>query len=101
MLAEFTIVPLDKGVHLSKYVAGIVEIVDKSGLDYKLTAMGTIVEGNWDEVMGLIRRCHERMAESSERVETLIRIDDHRGKTGRLTGKVESVEKVLSKQLKK
>ena len=101
MLAEFSIMPLDKGVHLSSYVAQMLDIIDKSGLDYRLTAMGTIVEGGWDDVLGLIQRCHERMAESSERVETIIRIDDHRGTSGRIGGKVESVEKVLGKQLKK
>jgi uncharacterized protein (TIGR00106 family) len=101
MLAEVSIVPLDKGVHLSSYVAQMLDIIDMSGLEYRLTAMGTIVEGGWDDVMGLIRRCHERMAQESERVETIIRIDDHRGKSGRISGKVESVEKVLGKRLKK
>jgi uncharacterized protein (TIGR00106 family) len=101
MLAEFSIVPLDKGVHLSGAVAELFAIIDESGLDYRLTAMGTIVEGTWDVVLGLIRRCHEHMALSSERVETLIRIDDHRGRTGRISGKVESVERLLGKKLRK
>ena len=82
MIAEFTVVPLDKGAHLSKWVAPILGIVSESGISYQFTAMGTILEGDWDEVMGVVRRCHERMREISERVVTTVKIDDHAGRTG-------------------
>jgi uncharacterized protein (TIGR00106 family) len=100
ILAEFSVVPLDKGTHLSGPIARVLKLVDKSGLDYRLTSMGTIVEGSWQRVMALIQQCHERMMEDSERVITTIKIDDHKGRAGRLTGKVESVEKALGKKLK-
>ena len=100
MLVEFSIIPLDKGTHLSSLVAKVIKMVDKSGLDYRLTSMGTIVEGRWQRVMALIQQCHERMMEDSDRVITTIKIDDHRGRTGRLAGKVEAVEKILGKKLK-
>lgn len=100
MLAEFSMFPLDKGTHLSGSVARVLKLVDKSGLQYKLTSMGTIVEGSWHRVMALIQQCHERMMEDSDRVITTIKIDDHKGRTDRLAGKVESVEKVLGKKLK-
>jgi len=99
MIVEFAIVPLDKGVSLSDYVSQVLEMVDNSGLDYKLTPMGTIVEGEWDEVMGLIKRCHEHIREVSDRVETRIVIDDRKGAKGRITGKVESVKGKLGKDL--
>ncbi len=100
MLVEFSMFPLDKGTHLSSSVARVLKLVHKSGLDYRLTSMGTIVEGSWQRVMALIQQCHERLMEDSDRVITTIKIDDHRGRRGRLTGKVESVEKVLGKKLK-
>lgn len=101
MLADFSIAPLDKGESLSRYVAKIVEIVESSGLDYKLNSMGTTVEGNWDEVMELIKKCHSAMRQESRRVLTTIRIDDREGAVGRLTGKIESVEKRLGHTVKK
>ena len=100
MLVEFSMIPLDQGTHLSSSVARVLKLVNKSGLDYRLTSMGTIVEGSWQRVMALIGQCHERLMEDSDRVITTIKIDDHRGRSGRLTGKVESVEKVLGKKLK-
>ncbi len=101
MLAEFSVVPLDKGVSLSDYVSKVLDLVDQSGLEYQLPPMGTIVEGDWDEVMNLIKKCHHTMREHSDRVETKIIIDDRVGAKNRITGKIESVEKKLGKKLKK
>ncbi len=101
MLAEFSIVPLDKGVSLSDYVSKVLDMVDQSDLEYQLTPMGTIVEGDWDEVMTLIKECHYEMRKHSDRVETKIIIDDRVGAENRITGKIESVEKKLGKDLKK
>ncbi|MFW5904084.1 MAG: MTH1187 family thiamine-binding protein [Candidatus Saliniplasma sp.] len=99
MIVEFAIVPLDRGESLSEYVSQVVENVDESGLDYKLTPMGTIVEGEWDEIMDLIKRCHKHVREVSKRVETRIVIDDREGAKGRIKGKVESVKGKLGKDL--
>jgi len=101
MLAEFSIVPLDKGVSLSEYVSKVIDIVDNSDLDYQLTPMGTVVEGDWDEVMDLISDCHKEMRKYSDRVETKIIIDDRKGADNRLTGKIQSVEKKLGKKVEK
>lgn len=101
MIAEFSIVPLDKGESLSQYVSEVLDMVDNSGLEYKLTPMGTIVEGEWDEVMDLIKRCHEHMREVSNRVDTRIAVDDREGAENRIEGKIESVESKLGKRLKR
>ncbi len=101
MLAEFSIIPLDKGVSLSEYVSKIIDIVDTSDIDYKLTPMGTVVEGDWDDVMDLISDCHNEMRKYSDRVETKIIIDDRKGANNRLTGKINSVEKELGKEVEK
>jgi uncharacterized protein (TIGR00106 family) len=101
MIAQFSIVPLDKGVSVGSEVAKVLQIIDNSGLPYKLNPMGTVVEGKWDEVMALIRKCHEETVNSSERVLTSIAIDDRKGMQDRIEGKIKSLEKRLNKSLRK
>lgn len=96
MLAEFSITPIDKGgKSLSEYIAKTINIIKESGLPYELHAMGTIVEGDPDEVFDLIKKCHANMTNFSDRVATSIKIDDRKGATGRLKGKIVSVENKL------
>ena len=92
MVVNFSIVPMDKGGSLSPYVAQVVKLVEDSGLDYHLHAMGTVVEGDWDEVFGLVRLCHEKMRSGSTRVITTVQVDDREGAVNRLEGKRKSVE---------
>jgi uncharacterized protein (TIGR00106 family) len=101
MIANFSVVPIGKGNSLSSQVAEVLKIVDESGINYKLHSMGTILEGDWDEILRLIKKCHERTLEDSDRVLTTITIDDRKGKSGRIVGKVQSVEGKLGKELKK
>jgi uncharacterized protein (TIGR00106 family) len=100
MLAQFSIVPIGVGESLSRYVAEIVKEVEKSGLDYRLTAMATIVEGSDDEVFALLKRCHQKAKRFAPRVLTTIIIDDRKSAKNRLTGKVLSVENRLGKRVK-
>ena len=60
-LMEFTMIPLDKGDSFSEYVAGILDIVDESGLDYRLNPMGTVVEGEWDDLIALLDTCFKSL----------------------------------------
>jgi uncharacterized protein (TIGR00106 family) len=101
VMAEFSVVPLGKGESVSESIAQVIKLVDESGLEYQFTPMATIVEGDMEDVMELIRSCHRKMRETSSRVITTIKIDDREGATGRLKGKVESVEKHLGRELKK
>jgi uncharacterized protein (TIGR00106 family) len=101
MLAQFSIVPLDRGASVGDDVAKVLRIIDDSGLPYKLNPMGTVVEGTWDQVMGLIRKCHEQTADTSERVLTSISIDDRKDAENRIEGKILSIEKRLNKSLRK
>lgn len=100
MLAQFSIVPLGVGESLSRYVAVIVKEVEKSGLDYRLTAMATIVEGPADKVFALLKRCHQKAKKFAPRVLTTIIIDDRKGAKARLEGKVRAVEKKLGRRVK-
>lgn len=95
MLAFFSIVPVGTGASLGGQVADAVRIVEESGLEHQVTAMGTLVEGDWDEVVGLIRRCFDAMHEHSDRVTCVVKLDDQVGRMGRIGGKVESVERAL------
>ncbi len=100
MVVNFSIVPIGKDSSLSAKVAEVLKIVSESGIDYKLHSMGTILEGEWDEIMGLISKCHQEILKDSDRVLTTITIDDRKGRTGRISGKVKSVERKLGKKLK-
>ena len=99
MLASFSIVPIGVGEELAEHVAKVLDVIDKSGLPYKLGAMETTVEGEPDEVMALIMQCHRLMLEGAPRVLTHIAIDDRKGASGRLEGKVKDVESVLGREL--
>ena len=100
MVVNFSIVPIGKESSLSTQVAEVLTIVSESGISYRLHAMGTILEGDWDEIMDLIKKCHKKILKVSERVLTTITIDDRKGRTGRISGKVKSVERKLGKNLK-
>jgi len=57
VLLEFSMTPLGKGESVGQYVARSLEIIDASGLDYRLHAMGTVIEGEIDQVLGLLQQC--------------------------------------------
>jgi uncharacterized protein (TIGR00106 family) len=101
MLAEFSIVPLGVGSSIGDRLAEVLKIVDASGLPYKVNPMGTVIEGEWNEVMKLIRRCHSTVMKRGERAITTISIDDRKGKPNRIEEKVRSVERRIGKSLKK
>lgn len=98
MLASFAMVPVGVEGRLKEYVAEIVALIDASGLDYRLGAMETTVEGEAEAVFALLVRCHQRMRELAPRVLTHIAIDDRDGAEGRLAGKVADVEQVLARK---
>jgi uncharacterized protein (TIGR00106 family) len=92
--------PLGKGESVGEYVARSLEIVANSGLDYRLHAMGTVLEGEWDEVFDVVKRCYEAMSVDCNRISCSIKVDARRGASGRLSSKVKSVEAKLGKRLK-
>lgn len=100
MVVEFSVVPIGKGEELAGLVAKVIDIVDACGLPYQLTSMGTIVEGEWDDVFALIKECHQAMKRDAVRVSTHISIDDRERARDRLQGKVADVEKILGRRLK-
>ncbi len=101
VLLEFSMFPLDKGESLSPFVARSLDIIDRSGLDYRCHAMGTTLEGEFDEVIDVVKQCFEAMAADCRRIECSIKIDYREGHQGRLESKVASVEKKLGRAVSK
>lgn len=101
VLLEFSISPLGKGDSVSDYVARSLELIDASGLDYELHAMGTIVEGELDEVIDLMKQCMEAMAADCDRITCSAKIDYRAGHKGRIVGKVSSVEQRFGRALRR
>jgi uncharacterized protein (TIGR00106 family) len=102
MLAEMSIIPIGKDVSISKYVAEVAEIIDKSGLDYRINPMGTVVEGSFDEIMSLLKKCHDTIMGDVDRVIINVSMDDRKDrKPPRLDKKIESVEQKVGHPLKK
>src|SRR6202521_2862042 len=95
MIAAFSITPLGVGDSVSGQVAEAVRLVRDSGLPNETNAMFTNVEGDWDEVMALIKACVMKVAEGAPRVSVVIKIDHRPGVAGALQNKVEAVEERL------
>ena len=104
LLAELEIIPIGApGPSLSAQLTEVAKLIDRSGLDYRVGPMGTVVEGDWDRVMTLAKQCHQAALASSGRVMTTIRIDERKDQPapGRITRKVQSLETRVGKPLRK
>lgn len=98
-IVEISIVPIGtETTSVSRYVAGAVEILKESGLQYRLTPMGTIIEGDLRDIMPAVLRMHESpFAHNMQRVYTVIKIDDRRDTATGMDYKVQSVEQKLAR----
>ena len=95
VIAAFSITPLGVGHSVGPLVAEAVQIVRDSGLPNETNAMFTNIEGEWDEVMDVIKACVEKVASAAPRVSVVVKIDYRPGTTDALHHKVESVERWL------
>jgi uncharacterized protein (TIGR00106 family) len=92
VLADLSVIPLGVGVSLSEYVAACERVLRQSGLDPKLHAFGTEVEGDWDTVMTAVRRCHDVVHEmGAPRVSTTVKLSTRVDREQTLADKVKSV----------
>jgi len=104
MLFQLTMFPTDmhgEGISKSAAVARVIDIIEKSSLPYKMGPMSTTIEGEWDEVIAVIDKARRMLRNKHSRVYISITIDDRENSGSRLTGKIESVEKKLGRQVKK
>lgn len=100
VLLDFSMTPLGKGESVSPYVARCTEIVAASGLDHRLHAMGTTLEGELEDVLAVVRRCFEALHADCNRISCSIKIDSRKGPGGRLRSKVEKVQALVGRPLK-
>jgi uncharacterized protein (TIGR00106 family) len=100
LLAEISIWPMDKGESVGAYVARALDVIDRSGLPYKLGPLGTCIEGEWAEVMAVVQRCYEALEKDCNRISYTIKMDWRKGEGGRLESKVASVEKKVGRKLR-
>jgi len=100
VLLEFSISPLTQGESVSQYVARSLKIIDASGLDYRLHAMGTIIEGELADVLDVLKKCFDAISVDCDRVTCTAKIDYRRDAQGRLDSKVASVLEKVDAPLK-
>jgi len=101
MLVELNISLLGRGTHLSQDLAQILKIVDESGLRYCLSPLGTCIEGNWDELMALAKKCHQQARGLSDHVMTTVRIEDEAGATDKINENIAAVERAAGRKLRR
>ncbi len=95
MLVAFSVTPLGVGEDVAEYVADAVRVVRESGLPNRTDAMFTTIEGDWDEVMGVVKQAVDAVAAKAPRVSLSLKADVRPGVTGALDAKVESMERYL------
>ena len=98
MLLAFSIAPMTSDRpdgSVSQAVAAAVEAVRESGLPHETTSMFTTLEGEWDEVMSVVKRCVDVVAERSPRISLVMKADIRPGYTGQIAAKVERVNEIL------
>ncbi|HUJ69003.1 MAG TPA: MTH1187 family thiamine-binding protein [Syntrophorhabdales bacterium] len=101
VLLELTMFPTDKGESVSPYVSRIIAMIDDRGVDYRLTPMGTIMEfARLDEALKVVADAYALLEPDCARVYGTMKLDIRKGKEGRLTQKIESVEKKIGRKVR-
>jgi uncharacterized protein (TIGR00106 family) len=95
MLVAFSVTPIGVGEDVAEYVADAVRVVRDSGLPSRTDAMFTTVEGDWDEVMGVVKQAVDAVAAKAPRVSLSLKADIRPGVTGALDAKVEALRRYL------
>jgi uncharacterized protein (TIGR00106 family) len=96
MLVAFSVTPLGAGEDVGEIVAEAVRVVRASGLPNRTDAMFTTIEGEWDEVMAVVRAAVSAVEARAPRVSLVLKADIRPGVTGALAAKVETIERYLS-----
>lgn len=95
MLFSVTMFPVGDGPSLKKPIAEVIDEIDRGGLHYEVTPSDTVVEGDWDTVMPVLKKAEERLRANHDRVFMLLTIDDHVGVENRLHNAVSEIESEL------
>lgn len=98
MIVAFSVTPLCAGEDVGELVADAVRVVRASGLPNHTDAMFTSIEGEWDEVMAVVKHAVEAVAQKTNRVSMVLKADIRAGVTSGLTTKVEDLERYLTER---
>ncbi len=95
-MIDLCVVPIGVGLSVSKYVAACHKIINEAGLESQLHAYGTNIEGNWDKVFGVVKKCHERIHEmGAPRITTTIKAGTRIDREQTMADKIASVKSKL------
>lgn len=98
VIADLTVVPIGVGISLSKYVAACETVLTEAGLETRLHAYGTNIEGEWDDVLAAVRRCHDVVHEmGAPRVSSVLKLGTRTDRDQKMKDKVQSVEEKIRK----
>jgi len=98
VLLEFAMFPTDKGESVSEYVSRIIAFIDKSGVQYQLTPMGTIVETEtFDEALDIVKGAYETLEMDCNRVYSSLKFDIRKNQDNRMLKKMQSIEDKIFK----
>ncbi len=101
MMVQFSILPVSDSSHISEPISKALKIVHESGVEYRLTPMGTLLKGDWKEVMHVIKKCHYALREDFDRIVTSIKIDDVKSSDPDFDHKIEAVEQKAETEFRK
>ncbi len=96
VILDLCVVPLGVGVSLSRYIAECERVLSEAGLKTQLHAYGTDIEGEWDDVMAAVKRCHLKLHEMGvPRISTTIRLGTRTDRLQTMEDKVRSVQAIV------
>ena len=95
VIIDFAIFPMDKGESLSPYVARAIKIINESNLPHTLHPMGSCIEGEWEEVMGVVDKCFQALKKDCHRININFKADYRKAAPGRMDRKIRSVKEKL------
>ncbi|WP_280568788.1 MTH1187 family thiamine-binding protein [Chromohalobacter sp. 296-RDG] len=96
VIVDLCVVPLGVGVSVGEHVAACQRVLEASGLEYRMHAYGTNIEGPWDDVMAVVKACHQRVHEmGAPRITTTLKVGTRTGREQHMDDKVASVEQHL------
>lgn len=99
VMIDLCVVPMGVGVSVSPHVTACQRVIRDSGLSHSMHAYGTNIEGSWDDVMAVVKRCHDAVHEmGAPRISTTIKLGTRTDKQQSMHDKVSSVESLLATQ---
>lgn len=99
VMIDLCVVPIGVGVSVSEYIAECERLIEGAGLQAQLHPYGTVIEGDWDAVFALVKRCHERVHEmGAPRVFTTLKVGTRTDREQSMQDKVDSVRAKLAQE---